>query len=123
MGIPNSTLSVAADAIADTITHVSLHSGDPGTTGANEISGGSYARAADDGTGWTEVDGVASNDGQVSFPTPTAPWGTVPYFGVWAGTVFRGGAALSQAKMVALGADLTFATGALRVVVRQRPAS
>lgn len=36
------------NAIAALVTHLSLHSGDPGTTGANEVTGGSpaYARKA-----------------------------------------------------------------------------
>lgn len=44
----DAVLNVAADAIAATITHLSLHTDDPGVTGANEATGGSpaYARLA-----------------------------------------------------------------------------
>ncbi len=40
--------NLALNALKDTITHVSLHTADPGDTGANEVSGGSpaYARKA-----------------------------------------------------------------------------
>ena len=41
---PTATKNAALNGI--TITHASLHSAYPGVTGANEISGGSYARKA-----------------------------------------------------------------------------
>jgi hypothetical protein len=44
VSIPTVTKNAALDGI--TFTHASLHSDYPGTTGANEISGGSYARKA-----------------------------------------------------------------------------
>lgn len=45
MGIPNSTHQIGCDAVAAVSSWVSLHTGaGAGTTGANEASGGSYAR-------------------------------------------------------------------------------
>jgi hypothetical protein len=44
--VPTSKLNAALDAILTTGTtyYLSLHSADPGTTGANEFAGGGYAR-------------------------------------------------------------------------------
>lgn len=73
---------------------ISLHSADPGLTGANELAGGGYARkttvwgaAAMDGdnakiTGSTQQFDVEQND-------------TAQYFGVWSGATFRYGRPLT----------------------------
>lgn len=78
--------------VPTTTYYLSLHSGNPGTTGANELSGGSYARqvvvfaAASGGS-------QSSSDSQ-SFTGLSGP-PTVPYFGVWSalssGTYLGGG--------------------------------
>lgn len=44
MGIPNATHQAAADGIKALGNYISLHTSAGGTTGANEASGGSYAR-------------------------------------------------------------------------------
>lgn len=48
MPFTDAARNAALDGLAGVITHVSLHSGDPSTTGANELTGGSpaYARKA-----------------------------------------------------------------------------
>ena len=47
--------------------------------GAAEVSGGSYARV-DVTTGFTApVGGVSENASTISFPSPTAAWGTVTH--------------------------------------------
>lgn len=84
------------------LVYASIHTADPGATGASEATGGSpaYARLAlvfgADASG-------ASTAGSVTFDLPA---GTYPYFGLWsavtAGT-FRGGNALSSS--VTLGAQ------------------
>ena len=71
-------------------TWISLHSASPGTTGANEIAGGSYARAA---TTWS---GAASSSRAGSAVTLNVPASTtITHFGVWSlasgGTYKRGG--------------------------------
>lgn len=68
----------------------SLHTGDPGTTGANEVVGGSYARAQ--ATYPAATNGASSTPGA----THTVPAGTaVTHFGRWTiqsgGTFFTGG--------------------------------
>lgn len=71
----------ALDAAVALITHLSLHDGDPGTTGANEISGGSPAYARESAT-WDpaasrQVD-IATG---VSFDVPAST--TVLWVGMW----------------------------------------
>ena len=69
--------------------YVSLHTADPtdAASGA-EVSGGSYARVAvgpSDAT-WSAPDatgGVTKNVSDITFPAPTANWGTVTHAAVW----------------------------------------
>lgn len=65
----------AQDAAA---TFVSLHTADPGTTGANEVAGGSYVRVA---TVWGSASGGAVTGSQVSIVVPTGT--TVTHAGLW----------------------------------------
>jgi len=74
-------LNIAADAVAGDIATVSLHSADPGDTGLNELSGGSYARQSvtfDPATG-----GDAFVNNSPTFDVP--PDGTVAWLGFWDG--------------------------------------
>lgn len=48
----------------------------------NEVSGGSYARQAIAFNAATNPGGVCTNNGQVTFPTATAAWGTVTHFAI-----------------------------------------
>lgn len=56
---------------------VSLHTGDPGTTGTAEASGGSYARVQ--GT-WTSGSGGALSMAELTF---NAPAGNFTHAGLW----------------------------------------
>lgn len=77
---------------------LSLHTGDPGETGANEVVGGSYARQP---VTWT-----AASGGSVS---PTAavdfngmPAVTVTHFGVWTTLgEYRGGGVATNRTLLA----------------------
>jgi hypothetical protein len=102
-----------------TTAYVSLHTADPGNTGANEITGGGYARqgpVAFTNSGSNPT--IAANSAIVSYPTATAAWGTIGFFGLWsaatAGT-FNGSAAVATPKTVNSGDQARFATGALTV--------
>lgn len=69
------------DALAAEVSHISLHSGYPGTTGASEISGGSpaYARAA---VTWSAAaSSVLSASNQPSLNIPAAS--TILWMGFW----------------------------------------
>ncbi len=79
------------------LSYLSLHTGDPGTTGASEATGGSpaYARLA---LTWGSASSGVISATQVSF---NAPAGTYSYVGYWSAATsgtFFGGAALATAQ-------------------------
>lgn len=82
--------NVAVNGYAAAAAYVSLHTGDPGETGANEVSGGGYARAA---ITWTP----GPTDGQVTgTATVTVTAGVaITYAGLW--TAASGGTFLDKA--------------------------
>lgn len=92
MGAATSFLNTVANAAVAAGNSISLHTADPGTTGANEISGGSpaYARQT---TAWgSAVAGVCTGSlCQFNVAGSIA----VAYFGVWNGSTFLWGQALS----------------------------
>ncbi len=79
-----------AEASAGFITHLSLHSADPGTTGANEVSGNGYARLAPNYGSASIVGAVAECDlvAELEFDTPSEQ--SVPYLGSWQNTTWLG---------------------------------
>lgn len=72
-----------------TALYVSLHTADPTDTGTGtEVSGGSYARVQRDPldanwSGASSTDGVTKNVAAITFPAPTANWGSITHFGIW----------------------------------------
>lgn len=111
--------------------YMSLHTASPGETGANEISGNSYARAAlaTSASNWlstngtdsgpsTGTSGQTSNNANIVFPTPTGSWGTVTDFAIWDSD--SGGNALlygtlSISKTINNGDTVSFNVNALTV--------
>lgn len=92
-GLTDATLALAGAAVAAATTHLSLHTADPGTTGANEVTGGGYARVAN--TFNVDGDGDLTLPGTKSFVGPAG--GAVLFVGLWtasSGGTFRGGYAL-----------------------------
>lgn len=102
--------------------YVSAHTGDPGTTGANEVpSSNGYARVAG---GTFAPSGanptVTDNDAVIEFPLATGSWGTVTHFGLWdasSGGNFIGGDALTASKAIAADDVLRFLAGELNVQI------
>lgn len=93
--------------------YASLHSADSGTTGANELTGGSpaYARKA---TSWAAASaGSKSTNAAMTFDVPA---GTVSHFGLWnvatggLGPVFYAGGALSASETYAAQGTYTLNT-------------
>ena len=76
-GYNNTSKDAALTAIGAAASYISLHSADPGTTGANEISGGSYARVA---TTWGSSSGGSNTGSQVTINVPAST--TIEYFGM-----------------------------------------
>ncbi len=98
-----------------TNVYASLHSADPGTTGASELSGGAYARVQHN-TWNAAASGSATNSGLITFPTATADWTQATHFGLWDASTagnFLGGGALDTAKTVQNGDTAEFADQAL----------
>lgn len=76
------------------IDQVSLHNGDPGSTGANEITGGGYGRASVTSANWNaaSVDEISLN-ANIAFDGPAEQ--AVTHAGVWIDGVFAGVGALT----------------------------
>ena len=96
-------------------SYVSLHTADPGTTGASEVSGGTYARVA---VTWNSPSGGSvSNSGALSINLPAST--TASYFGVWsattAGTYYIGGALSPSVTTGTSAGVITIASGSLSV--------
>lgn len=81
MSRPAATKNALAQAYVDLIDHVSLHSGDPGTTGANETG---ITRAAI--TWGTPVAGVVDST-TASFVIPSGTT-VITHVGLWGSSVF-----------------------------------
>ena len=83
MGLTTAAKNTMLDAL--TITHVSLHTTDPGATGTNEVTGGSYARKAITMNAASNGTRTASNQ-----PVFDVPAGTIAYVGFWNNPTFLG---------------------------------
>lgn len=75
---------------------ISLHTASPATTGANEVTGGSYARVQ---TTWGSAAASAMTGSAVTINVPSGT--TITHFGIWsassAGT-YKGGGALTASE-------------------------
>ena len=96
-------------------SYVSLHTADPGTTGASEVTGGSYARVA---VTWNAASsGSVTNSGALSLNLPAST--TASYFGVWSastsGTYYIGGALSPSITTGTSAGVITIAAGSLSV--------
>lgn len=92
MSKPAATRNTLCDSLAALGTWISLHTADPGTTGASEASGGSPAYARKQTT-WGAAAGGSRAGSQVVFDVPA---GTYTHWGLFsastAGTYIDGGA-------------------------------
>lgn len=98
--------------------YVSLHAGDPGTSGANELSNATYARvAAGAFANISTATSVTTNTSAITFATD-GNGETVSYAGLWygasAGTFLFGGA-LTSSFAYNNGVTPVFTAGALRL--------
>ena len=104
------------------VAYVSLHTADPGSAGASEVSGGAYARQGP--VAFTNAGSkptVASNSAILTFPQATAAWGVVSYFGLWtaaSGGTFLGSGALTAPGPVNNGDTARFLVGSLTITAQ-----
>ena len=104
---------------------VSLHTADPGNTGANEVTGGGYTRMA---ATFAQLSGpnptVDANSAIITFPAATADWAAgapITHFGVWDAATAgnnRGSGALTTPKAVHSGDTARFAANALTITAQ-----
>lgn len=98
--------------------YVSLHAGDPGTTGANELSNATYARvAAGSFATISTATSVTTNSSAITFATD-GNGETVSHAGIWYGSsggTFLFGGALTSSFAYNNGVTPVFASGALRL--------
>lgn len=111
-------------------TYISLHTADPGATGANEVTVGAwpaYVRRKAEatgllGTGWTTATtGVSTNTNQMTFPSNNGSGSiTITHFAIWdalsSGNSLES-AELTTSRTLAVGDILVFDIGALSVTV------
>ncbi len=91
MAFTTAAKDAAVNALSALGSYISLHSSDPGTTGANEIAGLTRQQ-----TTWGSSTSGTATGSQVTFAT--APAGAYAWYGVWtaaSGGVFRWGFQLS----------------------------
>ncbi len=99
MALSDNGRNAAVNGLASSATHLSLHSGDPGTTGANEITGGSPAYARKAATWGTAASGSRTLSSAVQFDVAAST--QVSHFGTWTaltGGNFLGGDALRDSS-------------------------
>jgi hypothetical protein len=94
MPVTDAVLDAAVDGATAVLVYASIHTDDPSTTGANEVTGGGYARQE---VTWNpSTGGIATADGTLSFSGP--PGEDAKYLGLWSAQsngTFRGAAELS----------------------------
>lgn len=96
--------------------YVSLHTGDPGATGANEVTGGSYARQAV--TLSAASNKASSNSGALNFTG--MPAATITHVGIWTAAsdgTFEIGGSLTASKTTNAGDTFQFPVGDLDVAL------
>jgi hypothetical protein len=114
VAVQNAMLDLLDESGTLPATHLSLHTADPGDTGASEVAGGSYVREA---ITWAAASAGAKaiNESPV-FQVPAAT--TITHFGLWSavsGGTFRGGGALPSSE--AFGGPGTYTANSLTIDV------
>ena len=85
----------ATNLITGEISNISLHTGNPGTTGTNEVSGGGYARRAPSYN--ASSSGSADLSATLEYNGP-ANGGPVTFIGYWRGSTFWQGRAVGTSR-------------------------
>jgi hypothetical protein len=105
---------------APTAIFLSLHTADPGATGASEVSGSAYARVNVTAMFSASASGAVTNDVQIDFPEVTTSSYTATHWGLWSassgGTYYHGGD-VNPDKLHAVGSIPSFAVGELDVTI------
>lgn len=116
------TMLTAAPCVPTTVYYLSLHTATPGTTGASEVTGGSYVRQAITfGTPSAGAQVSAGTDAAQSFTGMPVEAGGTPYFGIWtastSGTYLGGGTMSGLSGAISAGSTITVASGGISLSV------
>lgn len=114
MPLTETEINAGIDFHTGRITFISLHTGAPGTTGANEVTGGDYARVA---TSWAAASGGFADDSNLSFDVPANI--SVLHVGGWSassGGTFRGYGTLEEQIDVPVGGDRIIVVDLARLI-------
>jgi len=103
MGLNTNGLNAAADGVAGAVTHVSLHTADPGAGGANEASGGAPAYARKAITFAAASAGNADSSNQPVFDVPAGTYTHVGFWSALSGGTFFGSASITSETFAAQG--------------------
>jgi hypothetical protein len=104
------------DWTADTAIWLSLHTADPGDTGASEVSGSSYARVNVTAAFSGAAAGDATNSAQIDFPEVTGSQYVATHWGLWTAVTagsYRIGGDINPDKTCLVGTVPSFAIGEL----------
>ena len=86
--------AIMLNAMRNATTQISLHTADPGTTGANEYAGAGYARVAAVAADWdAPATGVVTLNNDKAFTGVALD--PLTHFGIWAGATFVGDAPIT----------------------------
>jgi hypothetical protein len=106
-------------AFSYTPVHVSLHTGDPGDNGSNEVTGGSYSRQQQSATEWNGASsGTITTNTNIDFTD--MPNVTVSHVGIWdsaTGGTFLWGGPLDENKNLDSGDTLRIEAGDLDATI------
>lgn len=112
--VSTTAANAAVNAVTPLCTYLSLHTADPGTTGANEVAGGSYARQPI--TFGASAGGTAPSSNGQTFSNMPAVAGNL-WIGTWnavsAGTYEWGSPNSAVTGPIGAGNSVTFATAAI----------
>ena len=110
MPFTNDGKAIMLNAMRNATTEISLHTADPGTTGASEYAGAGYARAAAVVADWdAPAAGVVALNNDKDFTGVAAD--PVTHFGVWAGATFVAGTAIAGDTTFNAAGEFTLKSG------------
>jgi hypothetical protein len=121
--IPDAKAEEVVELWTDSTMHVSLHDGDPGKTGASELS--TFGREEITSAQWAAFAADASTGGRRKESDVELSYGNAPsseditHFGFWTAATegtFLGGAELVTPQSVTQGNEVKFNSGDLQIV-------
>lgn len=97
MALSTAGRNAAVNGVTALVTHISLHTADPGGSGTSEVAGGSYARKSVTWDAASSGVGGISNDPVYDVPAST----TITHYGLWSASTsgtYYGGGSLSASE-------------------------